>query len=113
MSAKLHLMRRACARAQHVAETEDEREKRYQREYSAYVHAPPKEGDYRVTRMEPTPEGAEHAGAFAPPVRQILAHACQTGALRACLPLSLHACVCACGDGGNTITPPAQHQRST
>ena len=41
---------------QHVAETEDAREKRYQREYKAYVHAPPKEGDYRVTRMEPTRE---------------------------------------------------------
>jgi len=47
---------------QHVAETEDEREAAYQREYKAYVHAPPKEADYRVTRMEPTAEGAEHAG---------------------------------------------------
>ena len=42
--------------------TQDEREQRYQREYKAYVHAPPKEADYRVTRMEPTREGAEHAG---------------------------------------------------
>jgi len=47
---------------QHVAETEDEREETYKREYNAYVHAPPKEADYRVTRMEPTAEGAEHAG---------------------------------------------------
>lgn len=47
---------------QHVAETEDEREATYQREYKAFVHSPPKEADYRVTRMEPTAEGAEHAG---------------------------------------------------
>ena len=47
---------------QHVAETEDEREAAYKREYNAYVHAPPKEADYRVTRMQPTPEGARHAG---------------------------------------------------
>jgi hypothetical protein len=47
---------------QHVAETEDEREETYQREYKAFVHSPPKEADYRVTRMEPTAEGAEHAG---------------------------------------------------
>jgi hypothetical protein len=55
-------MRKRAHLLQHVAETEGEREERYQREYNAYVHAPPKQADYRVTRMEPTAEGAQHAG---------------------------------------------------
>lgn len=40
-----------------------DRDVRMKREFRAYVDAPPKQDDYRVTRMEPTRSGAQHAGA--------------------------------------------------
>ena len=52
----------ACLMAGSGSGRAGDRNMRMKRELRAYVDAPPKQDDYRVTRMEPTRGGAEHAG---------------------------------------------------